>query len=248
MTDSRLVGPVRLTIGGFDDCVDLVVDTALRREPMAVHFVNAYSIALADSHPQYAELLNTGLCFTDGVPVTWVGRRIHRVPVEKWPRVYGPDVMAAVLDRGHTHYLLGGTPSTLRALRQAIGVRWPGAQVLGAESPPFRTLTDAELAAQDRRVTEAGAQFVWVGLGTPKQDWEAARLAGSAGCTALAVGAAFDFLAGTKPQAPGWMQKSGTEWAFRLASEPSRLVKRYLWGNPRFVMAALRTGREFEGG
>ena len=85
-----------------------------------------------------------------------------------------------------------------------------------------------------------GATIVWVGLGTPKQDWEVARLAGSVPVVAMAVGAAFDFLAGVKPQAPVWMQKSGTEWAFRFASEPKRLARRYLWGNPRFLVAASR--------
>ena len=88
-------------------------------------------------------------------------------------------------------------------------------------------------------VRDSGATIVWVGLGTPKQDWEVARLTASVP-VAMAVGAAFDFLAGVKPQAPLWMQKSGTEWAFRFASEPRRLAKRYLWGNPRFLVAAAR--------
>ena len=112
--------------------------------------------------------------------------------------------------------------------------------MVAAESPPFRPLTAAEVAAQDQRIRQSGAELVWVGLGTPKQDHEVARLAAELPVVALAVGAAFDFLAGTKPQAPLWMQRSGTEWAFRLASEPKRLTRRYLWGNPRFLQAALR--------
>ena len=82
---------------------------------------------------------------------------------------------------------------------------------------------------------------MWVGLGTPKQDHEVARLSDELPVVAMAVGAAFDFIAGTKPQAPVLMQRTGTEWLYRLASEPRRLTKRYLWGNPRFLRAAART-------
>lgn len=237
MADPHLVGPVLLMIGGLDQCVDVVAESPNTH----IHFVNAYTIALADAHPQYADLLNTGICFTDGVPVAWVGRRGYGIAQDEWARVYGPDVMEAVLRRGGRHYLVGGTGATLAALREQIGLRWPQVEVAGAESPPFRALTTAERIAQDARIRAASPDFVWVGLGTPKQDWEAARITAATGVTALAVGAAFDFIAGTKPQAPVWMQRSGTEWVFRLASEPRRLTRRYLWGNPRFLMAAART-------
>src|SRR5690606_12272010 len=180
--------------------------------------------------------------FTDGVPVAWVGRRAYPELATSWDRVYGPDVMEAVFERGDdlTHYLLGGSPDTLAALQASIADRWPHVKIVGAESPPFRSMTADEVAEQDERIRLSGADMAWVGLGTPKPDWDAARLARSVTAMGLAVGAAFDFLAGVKPQAPAWMQKSGTEWAFRLASEPRRLTKRYLWGNPRFVMATIR--------
>jgi N-acetylglucosaminyldiphosphoundecaprenol N-acetyl-beta-D-mannosaminyltransferase len=236
MGETRLMGPVQFTVGPFDSCVGCV----LACEPTHVHFVNAYTIALADSEPQYAALLNSGLCFTDGMPVAWVGRRAYGLTADQWPRVYGPDVMEAVLERGLSHYLLGGSLQTLEELQKVIAHRWPQATVAGAESPPFRALTGTEQQEQDARIAASGADLVWVGLGTPKQDWEAARITASTGKTTLAVGAAFDFLSGTKPQAPQWMQRSGLEWAFRLGSEPRRLATRYLWGNPRFLLAASR--------
>lgn len=238
MLDRRRVGGVTLTVGRFQECVDAVVAWGKRRTPEHVHFVNAYSIALADRNQAYRRILSDGVCFTDGVPVAWVGRRAYEVTAERWPRVYGPDVMEAVLAvPGLRHYLLGSTPETLTALTAAIERRWPDAQVVGSESPPFRALERAEQVAQDSRIETSGADLVWIGLGTPKQDLEAERIARSSGVTTLAVGAAFDFLAGTKRQAPLWMQRSGAEWAFRLATEPRRLAKRYLWGNPRFVIA-----------
>lgn len=240
MADQRHVGPITFTVGPFAECVDLVTSAARGARRTAFHFVNAYSVALADESEEYANLLSTGVCFTDGVPVAWVGRRAYGVSSDQWPRVYGPDVMQAVLAEGLRHYLLGGTEQTLTALQTEIARRWPQAQISGSYSPPFRPLTDAEQRAQDAAIRDSGAELVWVGLGTPKQDWEAARIAKSTGLPTLAVGAAFDFIAGTKPQAPRWMQRSGTEWAFRLATEPRRLAKRYFWGNPRFLLAVAR--------
>ena len=133
--------------------------------------------------PRYARLLAAAdVVFSDGVPITWVGRRAYPAEGTAWERVYGPDVMRGVLDRstadGPTHYLLGSTPETLDALRAQIAVDHPQAIVVGAESPPFRTATPDELAERDERIRDSGASIVWVGLGTPKQDTEVQRLAG----------------------------------------------------------------------
>jgi N-acetylglucosaminyldiphosphoundecaprenol N-acetyl-beta-D-mannosaminyltransferase len=148
----------------------------------------------------------------------------------------------------HKHYLLGSTTETLKKLADQIAQKFPNAQIVGTDSPPFREPTTQELLARDRKISDSGANIVWVGLGTPKQDYEVERLKASLPVTALAVGAAFDFLAGTVEQAPIWMQKSGTEWAYRWSKEPKRLAKRYLWGNPKFVhvvtVQKLRGSRE----
>jgi N-acetylglucosaminyldiphosphoundecaprenol N-acetyl-beta-D-mannosaminyltransferase len=147
--------------------------------------------------------------------------------------------MEAVLDLGRpsdlTHYLYGSTPDVLDALEAAIASRWPGARVVGTESPPFRDLTDAELEASIQRAREAGARVVWVGMGTPKQDLLVHRMAAQSDLTFVAIGAAFDFIGGTKQQAPRWVMKIGMEWFYRLVSEPRRLWKRYLVYNAKFV-------------
>ena len=247
------VGPIPFRVAAFDDAVAAVMSAADQLGESApgdhpgtpVHFANAYTVALADTDADYLALFtdSRAAVFSDGVPVVWAGRRTH-AELTQWERVYGPDVMTAVLDAstadGPGHYLLGGSPETLAALAQQITERWPDARIVGAESPPFRTLTEIEQQAQDQRIRASGASIVWVGLGTPKQDWEVSRLASRLPVVAMAVGAAFDFLAGTKPQAPKWMQRSGTEWLYRLGSEPRRLARRYFWGNPRFVYAAWR--------
>jgi N-acetylglucosaminyldiphosphoundecaprenol N-acetyl-beta-D-mannosaminyltransferase len=243
----RTVGGVPFTVMPLTDAIDQILALGSRRlvKGVAVHFANAYNVALADSDAAYAELLAAGdMVFTDGLPVAWVGRHMHRDVAAQWTRVYGPDVLAGVLEKSNVekprHYFLGATPETLDALVSRIQTRWPEAVVAGFESPAFRPATAQELVERDERIMESRATLVWVGLGTPKQDQEVRRLADSVPVMALAVGAAFDFLAGTKPQAPLWMQRSGLEWAFRLATEPRRLARRYFWGNPRFVIAAIR--------
>jgi N-acetylglucosaminyldiphosphoundecaprenol N-acetyl-beta-D-mannosaminyltransferase len=233
-----------MTLGSAIDLV-LALGSSRPSHGRAIHFANAYNVALAAKDESYAALINSGdLVCSDGTPVVWAGRWLHDRAPGEWDRVYGPDVFEGVLASGQgsgiRHYLLGGSDETLKLLRERISSDWPGSVVVGAESPPFRPATSPELAERDSRILESGATLVWVGLGTPKQDHEVRRLADSIPVTALAVGAAFDFLAGTVQQAPFWMQRSGLEWAYRFSREPKRLAGRYLWGNPVFVGEVIR--------
>ena len=209
--------------------------------------VNTYCISLLGQQSGYAETLRgEGVNLADGRPVAWVldwlSRRTGSLTAPG--HVRGPSFFVRVLEEGRrtgvTHYLLGGSPETLSALVAEIGRRFPGARIAGAESPPFRALTDAERAAQDARIRDSGADYVWVGLGTPRQDVEAARLARSVDRPVIAVGAAFDFLAGTRGEAPVWIQRLALEWLFRLVSEPGRLWRRYTVGLTRFAAIAAR--------
>lgn len=220
-----------------------------RTAGIAIHFCNAYNVAIAAKDANYAELVNSGTyTFSDGVPITWVGKKARPDLVNEWTRVYGPDVMTGVLSQSTgtspRHYLLGSTPEVLQALITRIHTAFPNANVVGSESPSFGTPSAEELTARDERIRQSGASIVWVGLGTPKQDYEVARLARQLPLVAVAVGAAFDFLSGSKPQAPTWMQRSGLEWVFRLGTEPGRLWHRYLWGNSIFLAEAFRTVRK----
>lgn len=254
--NTYLVGPISFTVMTLQQAGKWVLGATkspgtaslFGRPGVAVHFCNAYNVALAQDDPAYARLLEgADATFSDGVPITWVGKRAYPQAAAAWERVYGPDVMRLVLaqsdENGPRHYLLGSTPETLAELERRITTEYPKAVIAGVESPPFRAASDEELSARDERIASSGADIVWVGLGTPRQDAEVQRLAASLPIVAIAVGAAFDFLAGTKPQAPVWMQRTGTEWAFRLASEPRRLGKRYVWGNSMFLVAAARTLR-----
>lgn len=249
----RRVGEIDFTVLPLADAIRLVLEASadiarIGHPGLAIHFCNAYNVALARTDRSYANrLANADVVFSDGVPITWVGRRAHPDVAISWERVYGPDVMRGVfagsMEDGPRHFLLGSDPATLAALEQRLRTEYPDALIVGTESPPFRPASYAELQERDARIAASGATIVWVGLGTPKQDAEVQRLAASLPVVAMAVGAAFDFLAGTKAQAPIWMQRSGTEWAFRLASEPRRLGRRYVWGNSVFAAEAARTLR-----
>jgi N-acetylglucosaminyldiphosphoundecaprenol N-acetyl-beta-D-mannosaminyltransferase len=239
--------PERLSVGGVvidfvppDDAVDLVVSRAARG---AVHLCNAYTVALADERADVAHaLVDARLNLPDGTPLAWYARRRG---LKGCVRVYGPDLMRGVLDRGRatglTHYLYGSTEQVLADLVGAINESWPGAEIVGTESPPFRELTDAEIRAAASRADSLGADVVWVGMGTPKQDLLVSRMAMTGQATYIAVGAAFDFLSGNKPQAPRAVQRMGLEWLFRLISEPRRLARRYLVYNLHFLRLLVKS-------
>jgi N-acetylglucosaminyldiphosphoundecaprenol N-acetyl-beta-D-mannosaminyltransferase len=207
-----------------------------------VHFCAAHPTVLARGDEAYRDLLNRGdLNVPDGMAVAWT-LRLFGCPAE---RLAGSDAMSFLcewgLDRMAAHYLFGGTPEVVGRLKARLEARFPGIRIVGAESPPFRTLTDEEWADAADRINRSGADLVWVGLGAPKQDWAAETLRELDCAPAiLCVGAAFDFLSGARKRAPRWVQAIGFEWLHRWIHEPKRLVGRYLIGNTRFLGGVLR--------
>lgn len=213
------------------------------RSILHVHLVNAYTIALAARDEQYAELLsNCSLNLPDGKPIAVLSRLRGARP--RLHQVRGPQLFLDVFDLGRQygirHFLLGSSPEVLKRLQTNLEATYPGSDIVGVESPPYRPLTRSELDMQDRRIRETAPDIVWVGLGTPKQDWEAQRLAVSIGTLTIAVGAAFDFAAGTVKEAPRWVRAIGLEWFFRLCSQPRRLWRRYFVGNSIFLAVAMK--------
>lgn len=173
----------------------------------------------------------------DGMPMVWLGRRAGFDHVD---RVYGPDLMLEICgvsaDRGYRHFFYGGAEGVAELLAERLEARSGGLDVVGRHCPPFRPLSDDEREADAAEIRASGAHIVWDGLSTPKQErWMAEMAPLLPGLVLIGVGAAFDFHAGLKAQAPRWLQRSGMEWAFRLATEPRRLWRRYLFNNTRFV-------------
>jgi N-acetylglucosaminyldiphosphoundecaprenol N-acetyl-beta-D-mannosaminyltransferase len=184
---------------------------------------------------------NAGLVTPDGMPLVWLSRLQGLPWVE---RVYGPDLMLAVCQHSvltkYRHYFYGGDQGVAETLVSRLRQQFPGLQVAGSWSPPFRALTPAEDEEIVQRINRAEPDIVWVGLSTPKQEyWMHEHLGRLSAPVMVGVGAAFDFHAGVKKQAPRWMRRSGLEWSFRLMSEPRRLWRRYLINNPAFLWLLL---------
>ena len=178
----------------------------------------------------------------DGMPLVWMGRRLGARHMQ---RVYGPDltkaVCAASAGTGIRHFFYGGAPGVPEELAHRLSVEFPGLEIAGTYSPPFRRLTPEELSAVADRINQSRADIVWVGLSTPKQErWIAQVRELLTVRVLISVGAAFDFHTGRVKQAPRWMQARGLEWLFRLTREPRRLWRRYAYNNTRFVYLALR--------
>jgi len=158
-------------------------------------------------------------------------------------RVYGPDLMLEICrlsaDTRIRHFFYGGAPGVAEQLAGKLAERFPGLNVAGWHCPPFRELTPIELEEVVACVNGASPDVVWTGLGTPRQErWAAAVRAKLTAKVVVTVGAAFDFHAGRRRQAPRLLQRAGLEWAYRLAQEPRRLWRRYLRNNPLFVILA----------
>lgn len=210
------------------------------------HYVcvtGVHGVMESQRNPDLLRIHNdSGLTTPDGMPMVWASRLAGAANVE---RVYGPDLMLAVCERaarlGWGCFLYGATDEVLAQLRHNLTDRFPGLRIVGSHSPPFRALTEEEDADVVREINESGAQIVWVGLSTPKQElWMSSHVGRVNAAALIGVGAAFDMHAGNLRQAPKWMQRSGLEWFFRLALEPRRLWRRYAVNNPRFLLAISR--------
>ena len=208
--------------------------------------VPAHTVMDCCSDPELRAIVNAGgLVTPDGMSLVWLLRAGNYRHTE---RVYGPDLMLAVCRRspeaGWRHFFLGGEEGVAAELAARLERQFPGLAVAGTLSPPYRDLSAEEDAALCEAVNASRPDVVWIGLGSPKQErWMAAHREALTAPVLIGVGAAFDFLSGRRRQAPRWIQRSGLEWLYRLASEPRRLWRRYI-RYPRFVFLVLRQAAE----
>ena len=228
---------VNVLASSYAEVVRKCTEWAHWGESRSVLFVNVHVIMEARDNPQLLKHVNRAdMANPDGVPVVWT---LQAFGARNATRVYGPDATIALLqaaqESGIPVGFYGGTESTLAKLISEVEARYPGINIAFKMSPPFRKLSDEEDEAVVRQITDSGARWLFVGLGCPKQEKWVCEHRGRIPAVLLAVGAAFDFIAGTKPQAPRWMMRNGLEWAFRLATEPRRLAARYLKTNPRYI-------------
>jgi len=208
------------------------------RESRYVCFSNVHSAVTAAFNSQFHQIITEcDMCTSDGAPVTWMLRQLG-APDQR--RLNGPDLMwryfAAEAPKAGKVYFYGGAPETLKLLRARVEVEFPGLEVVGTHSPPFRPITAAEDAEDVERINASGAHVVFVGLGCPKQEIWMAEHRGRINAAMMGVGAAFDYHAGVQARAPQWMQHHGLEWAHRLFHDPRRLWRRYVFTNIPFLL------------
>jgi N-acetylglucosaminyldiphosphoundecaprenol N-acetyl-beta-D-mannosaminyltransferase len=240
---TQIVGvPIHMTT--LDKAVSLAEAMIRTNNPGYFCHVDTHAVLAARDRPEiHAALSAATLTCPDGMPLVWVGRR-RGFDVG---RTYGPDFMEALIaqtaawtDRPCRHFLFGSSQEVLDRLAQSLVRRSPGTCIAGMLSPPFGTWDETTDAAHRRAINDSGADVVWVSLGAPRQEqWMHRNRPYLTAPLLSGVGAAFDFLSGNKPQAPRLIQRSGLEWAFRLATEPRRLARRYLRTVPRFAALAL---------
>ena len=235
--ESRYILGMRVDATSYDDAAIRVARWAKMGESRYVCIASVNNVMEAYDDLGFRHLMNDAdLVTPDGMPLVW---GLRRLGVSDASRVYGPDLTPVVLTKASEEGLpvgfYGASPDVLDAFLHRVEREWPHLNITYAWSPPFRDLTDAE----DRKVVEevnaSGTRILFVGTGCPRQEIWMSRHRGRIQAVMMGVGAAFDFMAGVKKQAPTVMQRTGTEWVFRLMSEPRRLWRRYLKHNPRFA-------------
>lgn len=227
----------------WSETIERLFAWADRRESRTVCVCDVHSIVHALRDTAHADAIAAADMVTpDGTPVAWVLRRKGH---SAQGRISGPDLMWACCRRaaesGTPVFLYGSTPRTLLLLEQRLRAAFPDIDIVGAISPPFRSLSDEEDAAIVERINASGARIVWVGLGCPKQEAWLRSHHQRAHAVMVGVGAALDFHAGVVKRAPAWMQRNGLEWFHRILQDPRRLAKRYLVSNTMFIMACCGT-------
>ena len=223
----------------YDEAVEMIIQAARRHSAAVVSCYSTHSLVTASRNPELRRKVNMFEMITpDGQPVRWALNLLNGTGLKD--RVYGPELTLRLsrkaAEQGVGIYLLGGSPSVLEALAANLTKKYPGLQIAGAESPPFRDLSPEEDETMVRRIEASGAGIVLVGLGCPKQDLFAFAHRQRIPAVQVCVGAAFDFHAGAKKMAPSWMQRRGLEWLFRLGTEPRRLWRRDLTTNTLYLL------------
>lgn len=243
----RTVIGVPVSCTDYAQAVDVLTAAALRRRSCIVTALAVHGAVEAARDSDFGQKIAAfDLVLPDGQPIRWALNALFTAGLKD--RVYGPELTLRLCERAAAEkigvYLYGSTGATVSRLKEALERRYPLLEIVGHEPSVFRPLTPEEDAALVARIVASGAGFVFIGLGCPRQERFAYDHRASIPAVQVCVGAAFDFHAGTKRQAPPWMQDRGLEWLFRLAQEPRRLAGRYILTNSVFIW---RLGRQMLG-
>jgi len=234
---SRYILGLRIDGSNYDDAVERILAMPEKDQFGYVCIATVHMVMEAHDDYSFQRIVNSAnLVTSDGMPLVW-GLRFQGLTNAQ--RVYGPSLTPILCKRaaamGWPVGFYGGTDEVVDQMKANLSAEIPSLNIAYAYSPPFHPLTPEEDEAAVRQIRASGVKILFVGLGCPKQERWMAEHADRVDAVQVGVGAAFDFLAGQKAQAPRWVQNAGLEWLFRLATEPRRLWKRYLYHNPRFI-------------
>lgn len=235
----KIIG-VPISAVNMDSCIQEIFSNWDEAKGDYICVSNVHTTVMAHDDQQYMAVQSGSfLSLPDGKPLSVVGRKQY----PQMDRVTGPSLMEELfkisVEKELRHYFYGAKPETLEKLRDTLTKRYPGIQIVGMYSPPFRPLTEQEDEEITEEINKTNPDIVWVGLGAPKQENWMAEHKGKISGLMIGVGAGFDYHAGNIKRAPLWMQKAGLEWLYRLIQEPKRLFKRYLTTNSRFIFLLL---------
>lgn len=220
------------------ECVEQIFKLPVEPVSATIDLIGVPAVISASESAEIKEMYSKAtMAIIDGMPIVKKGRKLGF----ECDRCAAPDIMGPIFEesvkRNKTHYFYGGKDNeVLMKLRENLEKSYPGIQILGMYSPPFRPLNDEEDAAICKEINELKPDFLWVGIGAPKQEmWMWKHQEKIRGTRMLGVGAGFNFFAGTLDKAPAWMEKAGIEWLFRLSKEPKRLWRRYVLGGFKYL-------------
>lgn len=198
---------------------------------------NVHTTVMSYENEEYRKIQNgAAMALPDGAPLSSYSRRKGYKQAQ---RVTGPDLMLELFaiskEKGYRHYFYGATEETLQSMKGVLERDYPGIQIAGMYAPPFRALTPQEDAQIVAKINESRPDFIWIGLGAPKQEEWMYQHMGQLQGVLIGVGAGFDYLAGYIKRAPRWMQRMSLEWLYRLLQDPKRLWRRYFTSNVKFI-------------
>lgn len=251
MLKKRKLFGIDVVVSDLHQAAKTVVSSVNELRGEYISFANVHTTVMATEDRDYHEVQKGAIyVMPDGRPLS---RVLRWRGYSEADQIAGPDFMKEVWeltkDGSASHYFYGSSEVTIKALENKLREEYPGLKIAGMESPPFRDLSSKEDEEAIERINCSGADYVWIGLGAPKQERYMWNHKGKINGVMLGVGAGFDFHAGTMNRAPKWMQNCCLEWLYRLCSDPKRLWKRYVVTNTKFILLLLSYGirrRQYE--
>lgn len=229
---------VNINVTNMKETISYITDNLEKLKGNYICVSNVHTTVMSYENEEYRNIQNSGaMALPDGGPLSFISRRRGFKEAE---RVTGPDLMKEIFkiseEKGYKHYFYGSTQETLDELKVKLNQEYPKLNIVGMYSPPFRVLTNEEHREIIEKVNASKADFLWVGLGAPKQEIWMYEHRKKIKSLMIGVGAGFDYHADKLKRAPMFMQKNNMEWIYRLIQDPRRLFKRYSITNSKFFI------------